>query len=276
MIKTKPKIAFKNILIWAIHLIKFIILHNKSNRFLVVSPPFFETQIIFDKKIYKFFSVNLRDIIDWCTLVQIFYDNDYGFEKFVRLNEVDDLYGDIINSGETPLILDCGANIGLATRFFSVTYEKSKIFCIEPDRENIRQARINNSEANVIFYEAAVGNIDMRGRTIDPGLGNWGYRIEGDENGDIEIYSINTLIKDCQQKNLRPFMVKIDIEGFERLLFSSNTQWMEEFPILIIELHDRMLPNTANSINFLKEISKLNRDFLYHGENIFSLSIPLQ
>jgi hypothetical protein len=32
-----------------------------------------------------------------------------------------------------------------------------------------------------------------------------------------------------------------------------------------------MLPKTANSINFLSKISKRNRDFLYAGENIFSI-----
>ena len=80
---------------------------------------------------------------------------------------------------------------------------------------------------------------------------------------------INSILKKYQQ--FVPFIIKIDIEGFESELFSKNTEWIDMFPLVIIELHDWMLPKTANSNNFLKEISKLDRDFLYFNENIFSI-----
>ena len=73
-------------------------------------------------------------------------------------------------------------------------------------------------------------------------------------------------------KDLLPFIVKIDIEGFEKDLFSANTEWVERFKLLIIETHDWMFPTQANSNNFLKVISKHNRDFVHKGENIFSIS----
>ena len=72
-----------------------------------------------------------------------------------------------------------------------------------------------------------------------------------------------------------PFIIKIDIEGFEEDLFSKNLEWVDLFPLLIIELHDWMLPKSSNSKNFLQAISKLNRDFVYIGENIFSISNTL-
>jgi FkbM family methyltransferase len=242
---------------------------------LVVSPPILKNQLIYDKKNYKFFTIKIANIIDWCTVTQIFYDNDYGIEKLARRREIEDYYAKILASGEAPLIVDCGANIGLATNFFSRTYPKSRILGIEPDSKNVEQARINNYDENVLFLEAAVGNVDMHGRIVDPGLGNWGYRIEDDKDGCVKICSINTLIDGYQKKKLKPFIIKIDIEGYENRLFSSNTEWINEFPVLIIELHDGIFPCMANSGNFLKEIAKLNRDFLFYGENIFSLSNPI-
>jgi hypothetical protein len=70
----------------------------------------------------------------------------------------------------------------------------------------------------------------------------------------------------------QPFLVKIDIEGAEQDLFSCNVEWIEKFPILIIELHDWLLPSQGTSRNFLKAIAPLDRDFVFFGENIFSIA----
>jgi hypothetical protein len=66
--------------------------------------------------------------------------------------------------------------------------------------------------------------------------------------------------------------VKIDIEGFEEELFSKNTEWVDKFPLLVIELHDWMLPRDRTSAHFLTLIATLDRDFVYIGENVFSIS----
>ena len=41
--------------------------------------------------------------------------------------------------------------------------------------------------------------------------------------------------------------------------------------MLIIELHDWMLPGECNSKNFLRAISQYDRDFVHIAENIFSM-----
>jgi hypothetical protein len=43
---------------------------------------------------------------------------------------------------------------------------------------------------------------------------------------------------------------------------------------MIVELHDWMLPRTANSANFLKAVAARNRDFVFRGENVFSIRNP--
>jgi len=71
---------------------------------------------------------------------------------------------------------------------------------------------------------------------------------------------------------LVPFIIKIDIEGFERELFAANTGWIDRFYLMAVELHDWMLPSQANSCAFLRAVSHFDRDFLFRGENVFSIA----
>jgi hypothetical protein len=68
-----------------------------------------------------------------------------------------------------------------------------------------------------------------------------------------------------------PFLLKIDIEGAEADLFSNNLEPFMAFYLVIVELHDWLLPGLANSRNFLAWHASSNRDFVYHGENVFSI-----
>lgn len=66
-----------------------------------------------------------------------------------------------------------------------------------------------------------------------------------------------------------PFLIKIDIEGHEKKLFESNTDWMKYFKIIIIELHDWMLPNENISETFYKALKEnlINYEIYNFGEN---------
>ena len=72
-----------------------------------------------------------------------------------------------------------------------------------------------------------------------------------------------------------PLICKIDIEGGESDLFRANDAWIDQFPLIIIELHDWLLPGTSNSKNFLSAISKRNFDIVYRGENMFCFNNAL-
>ena len=137
------------------------------------------------------------------------------------------------------------------------------------------QAKKNNSSSLVDFIEAAVGSENGHGQILDPGLGNNAYRIAPSTTGATEIISIDALLQRYGEPEFAPFIVKIDIEGFESDLFSKNVEWIEKFPLLIIELHDWMLPRSRSSSSFVQSIARLDRDFVYHGETVFSISNTL-
>ena len=99
------------------------------------------------------------------------------------------------------------------------------------------------------------------------------------KGGDIvESATINEIIEDLKPRNNKPFLIKIDIEGFESKLFSKNYEWLNEFKVIIIEIHDWMLPKEFNSFNFLRALvetmsKKSKRDLLILEENLISIRI---
>jgi FkbM family methyltransferase len=255
-----------------IHIVKiFIKLLKKKNLHLIpVSLPFFTNQVFYNKLTNKIIKFKIRDRIDYEVVNQIFYNEDYNLQKFKRHDEINEYYKDLVKKNLKPLIVDCGGHIGLASKYFSVIYPNSKIILIEPEIENFNQAK-KNLDNNIEFINCAVGGENGKCKVLDLGVGNWGYRTIKEDGGDVNIVSINQILKNFKKDNEIPFIIKIDIEGFENELFSKNIEWIDIFPIIIIELHDWMLPKTSNSSNFLFSISKKERDFLYSGENIFSI-----
>jgi hypothetical protein len=115
---------------------------------------------------------------------------------------------------------------------------------------------------------------------VDPGRGEWAYRTvsiaETDRTTEaVPRVTINEIFR-VHAANTFPFLIKVDIEGAEGELFSANTDWVARTPLLIIELHDWLLPKQRTSQPFLRCIAQLDRDFVYLGETIFSIANELE
>ena len=166
--------------------------------------------------------------------------------------------------------MDLGSNIGLAARYFNSVFPEAKIICVEPSFENNVLAKLNINTENIEIVEAAIGSAKGLGKIQNLGADANAFQIERDnENGMVPIVTIDDLI----EKNPLhiPFIIKIDIEGFEKDLFATNTSWVSKFQLLIIEPHDWLFPRSASTKNFLCIISSHSRDFVIRGENIFSI-----
>ena len=110
-----------------------------------------------------------------------------------------------------------------------------------------------------------------RAKLSDPGEGHWDFRTEAAADGEIQCVTINDILRQNAATHF-PFIVKIDIEGGEAELFSGSTEWVGQTPILIVELHDWLLPKRGISQPFLKSIAPLDRDLTHIGEDIYSIS----
>jgi FkbM family methyltransferase len=185
-------------------------------------------------------------------------------------NEILALYSRI----ERPLILDLGANIGLGTLYFAKNWPKAHIIAVEPDARNFELLKANvGGMSNITPIQGAVASEDGAVQIANPDDEAWALRtkrVSATDPNSIKAYSVKTLMEFATEA--QPFLVKMNIEGFESELFSRNTEWVKSFPIIIVGLHDYMLPGQASSHNFLRRISFEDRDFRPMFENIVSIA----
>lgn len=159
-------------------------------------------------------------------------------------------------------IVDAGANIGLTSVFLAQKFPDARIIAIEPDPGNFRLLKKNcDPYPNIHCVEAALWGSECEVEVVDEGRGEWGYTtrpIPNDINTNrsksltitvprlLELFQINTID-----------FFKMDIEGAERDVFSSHTDWVKAVQIMAIELHERFAPGS-------------NRAF-YNATNGFSI-----
>lgn len=147
---------------------------------------------------------------------------------------------------------------------------------LEPHPSNYSQALKNTKRfKNVSAQNLAIGDSCGRAEFEDPGLGNDAYRANFTaDTGSVQVVDVDEILKQNSEPSFAPFILKCDIEGSEKQLFSSNTDWIARCNVLIIELHDWLFPEKETSKNFLRTISQMNGDFVHHGENTFFIQRP--
>ncbi len=199
-----------------------------------------------------------------------------------RLRRVSELFGFVQRQearGLRPLVVDAGANIGASAVYFAGNLPNVLVVAIEPDLENFKLLCKNVEGTGVEPVHAAVSSTGGRAQVFDPGEGHWGYRTrpiaeDGAEAGSVNRVTVNEIYS-SHATGFFPFIVKIDVEGAEQDVFSENTEWIARTPLVIVELHDWMLPKAGTSRPFLRCISQLNRDFVTIGEDVYSIANDL-
>ncbi len=205
---------------------------------------------------------------------QVFVDNEYNMRRFKRWPDIVARYEAICET-ETPLILDLGANIGLTSLYFAKNWPRARILCVEPSEANYAQLLKNVSRFDSIRpVFGAVARQDGFVRIADPASEEWAYRTElsdADAPERLPAFSVRSLMN-MESGAVRPFIAKVDIEGFEQDLFSGDTEWVDQFPVIVIELHDWHFPKQGTATPFLRAISQRNRDFVFFRQSVYSIA----
>tara|TARA_B100000780_G_scaffold256121_1_gene205110 strand:+ start:434 stop:1162 length:729 start_codon:yes stop_codon:yes gene_type:complete len=240
--------------------------------------PLIKRIFIYDKVNKKFFIQKIRNKYDILTVYEIFSVESYNLKRFRIWKNISEQYKNYKDKKLTPLIIDCGSNIGSSAEYFQRIFKESFIVLIEPEYQNFNFSRknlynINNNILNLIISSLEKDYL-FQNDFEDPR----GSKVNQKTGVKTQSTTINKILDDYPQNNYKPFLIKIDIEGFESELFSKNLEWMDKFDIIIIEIHDWMLPKNSNSSNFINALSETmkkgnKRDLIISGENLISIKI---
>ncbi|MGH8700798.1 MAG: FkbM family methyltransferase [Burkholderiales bacterium] len=217
---------------------------------------------------------------DVAALEQVYGARSYDLRRLRRFDEIAARYREAVARGRTCLILDLGANIGAAARYFAQAWPASHVLAVEPAADNFELLFENTQDLdNATVWHAGIASAPGWLRVADEGAEKWAYRTERAEAQTpraVRAVTVREILDEfADGKGYEPFIVKIDIEGAESELFSRDTDWIDRFPVLIIELHDWLFCGQGGSASFLRAIAARNRDFVLFGENVFSIANPL-
>lgn len=189
---------------------------------------------------------------------QIFIDQEYDFQV------------------DTPpkVIIDAGANIGLASIYFANRYPEAKIIAIEPERTNFELLKENVAPySQIIPLQAALWNKNEEIDLIDPGQGNWAFMTTNGSSSDappnnarhkVKALTIDQILQDYGLAKVD--ILKIDIEGAEKEVFNDSSSWIDKVDSLIVELHERMKSGCNRS--FYCGSNGFDREW-QQGENVY-------
>jgi FkbM family methyltransferase len=202
---------------------------------------------------------------------QCWVNNQYDLNNFPQTEALLKRATAMVSQGKKPLIIDGGANIGLATRWFAHHFPFAHILAVEPDDENVRVLMQNQRSiaAAVTPVHGAISSKSGYCRITRRERGSAGFITEAcsaDEAGSVPSYGIDALKAQIQNGEL--WIVKLDIEGAQSELFSQNTDWIDQTDLIILELDDWQFPWSASSQTFFTAIARRKFDFLIDGELI--------
>lgn len=220
------------------------------------------------------FSYREDSVGDKGVIHQIFTNNDYSISHWEQGRKLIEYHNEQ-SKIQPSLIVDAGANIGASVVYFAKNYPNSMIFSVEPDKTNWHLLSINSSEFNCFNFNGAISDKDGELAFVDPGRSDWGFMTASLESEGIEnitkVKSIcpESILNHSSTANTTPLIFKIDIEGGEDVLFRGDVSWLDKFPLVIIELHDWMLPFSGSAKNFIKAVAQYDFDIVYRDENMF-------
>lgn len=210
---------------------------------------------------------------DFDTVRQVFRNKDYDTSFWPEIEQrIASRYEAILRSGQIPIIVDAGANIGAASVWYARKYPRAAIVAIEPDPDNCALLRKNVEPlGNITPLQSAIGSKPGHVRVIQ-GSHGWISRTERVEGGEgLEIVTIDDACNASKGDVL--FIAKVDIEGFELDLLSENLAWLDQVCVLAIETHDWLFPGQRTSRTLQQAIAARPFEMFHRGEVIFFVRV---
>jgi FkbM family methyltransferase len=157
---------------------------------------------------------------------------------------IDREYRCLDDAADANLVIDCGANVGYSAAYFLSRFPRCRLIAVEPDESNFALLNRNLQPFRGRFTALRAGVwprvAGLRFSEEKFGDGReWSYTVREAEPGEvaqIPAIDIGSLLRmsGCE----RISVLKIDVEGSEKAIFSENfEQWLDKVDALVIELH---------------------------------------
>jgi FkbM family methyltransferase len=195
----------------------------------------------------------------------------YGLAFYDTFNEIfiNNIY-EFKSTSIRPVIIDCGANMGLSILFFSKQFPNAEIIAFEPDEvvlPFLEKNMICQNIRNVVIHKKAVWNEETELTFYtDSGLG-----------GRVGIQFAEQIPKTVKTVRLQEFlkqpiaMLKMDIEGAEYIVLKDSEDFLINVKHIFIEYHSFYdeEQHLDDVLNILKR-----QGFRYHLRQSFSRNNP--
>src|SRR5882672_5426478 len=189
----------------------------------------FSEENVFDARMRV---LDFRAFVD--VFSEIFVRRDYFFKSDSR----------------TPLILDCGSNIGMSVLFFKQLYPGSRVIAFEPDREtfDVLQANVRKNQWQ---------DVELHNKAIFPTDGTINFYSDPSHPGSLAMSTARerfpgraVTCQTVETVRLSSFiqgpvdLVKMDIEGAEALVMKELAEAgkLKEIKEIFVEYHHHMNP----------------------------------
>ncbi len=168
-------------------------------------------------------------------------------------------------------IIDCGANVGMATVFFKNAFPDARVIAVEPDPANFALLERNAGKyEGVTCLQMGIWNktgiLEINNRHFN---NNSGFMVEevAERRADsIDAISIDGIMERFGLSSID--VLKVDIEGAEKEVFQANIEaWLPKVKLLIIETHDFMKPGCARAV--FSALNDYDYSLGFSGESFF-------
>ncbi len=182
---------------------------------------------------------------------------------------IDRIY-EYISKSENPIIIDCGANMGLSVLFFAKQNPNATIIAFEPEEPiyEILKKNINNYKLeNVTVHKKAVWHKETTLEFFtDKGMGG---SITNVYTNQVPTVIETIVLKDFLHQKID--FLKMDIEGAEYIVLKSCGSLLQNIQNIFVEYHSFI--NEEQHLDDLLLLLKQN-GFRYHLKQSFSRTTP--
>jgi len=208
---------------------------------------------------FEILSVNYYTLL--FSFNEIFYKNEYLFKA----------------GNQSPVIFDCGANIGFATIYFKWLYPESIIYAFEPDEKSYQLLKMNinkNNLRNVNLFNFALSDITGKIDLFSGAESNSSLSISSKRDSiysdkiSVDSITLSSVIEKYHIEKID--FIKMDIEGSEiEVIYDlDNHNILSKIDKFVIEYHHKINGHKSGLGDFLKIFEKYGFEYQIDAKNI--------